>query len=151
MNTREEPYHMAEKEMVRLRVAERLLEGSMKINQAADILMLSTRQVIRIKERMKRFGPGSVVHGNRARKPVNATDNNTKDLVVSLKKNKYQGANFSYFFELLSEREDIGLSQPTVHKILTAAGMVSQENISTGKECNVLEPWYKLMHRHMPG
>ena len=125
MNTREETYHMTEKEMVRLRVAEKLLEGQMKIEEAARILNISTRQVIRIKERVKRFGPGAVVHGNRARKPVNATDNNTKDLVVSLKKNKYQGANFSHFCELLSEREDIDLSQPTVHRILTAAGMAS--------------------------
>ena len=125
MNTREETYHMTDKEMVRLRVAERLLDGSMEIVQAADILKLSTRQVIRIKERVKRFGPGAVVHGNRARKPVNATDDNTKDLVVSLKKDKYFEANFSHFAELISERESISLSQPTVHRILTGAGIKS--------------------------
>jgi len=123
MNTREETYHMTDKEMVRLRVAERLLDGSMEIVQAADILKLSSRQVIRIKERVKRFGPGAVVHGNRARKPVNATDDNTKDLVVSLKKDKYFEANFSHFAELISERESISLSQPTVHRILTGAGI----------------------------
>ncbi len=47
MNTREETYHMTAKEMARLKVAERLLEGGMEIDQAADILMLSTRQVIK--------------------------------------------------------------------------------------------------------
>ena len=73
MNTREETYHMTEKEMVRLKVAEKLLEGHMKIDQAARVLMLSTRQVIRIKERVKRFGPGAVIHGNRKRRPINAS------------------------------------------------------------------------------
>ncbi len=38
MNTREETYHMTEKEMVRLKVAERLVAGEMKVNHAADIL-----------------------------------------------------------------------------------------------------------------
>ena len=80
---------MTEKEMVRLKVAERLVEKEMKVRQAADILMLSTRQVIRIKERVKRFGPGAVIHGNRARRPINATESNIKDLVVELKKDKY--------------------------------------------------------------
>ena len=125
MNTREETYHMTEKEMVRLKVAERLVEKEMKVGQAADILMLSTRQVIRIKERMKRFGPGAVIHGNRARRPINATESNVKDLVVELKKDKYQGTNFSHFTELLYERESISLSQPTVHRILTSAGLKS--------------------------
>ncbi len=125
MEKREEIYHMTEKEMVRLKVAERLIDGQMKIGQAADILMLSTRQVIRIKERVSRFGPGAVMHGNRARKPANATDDDIKDLVVRLKKDRYSGSNFSHFCELLSERENITLSQPTVHRILTSAGIPS--------------------------
>lgn len=116
---------MTEKEMVRLKVAERLIDGYMKIDQAADILMLSTRQVIRIKERVKRFGPSAVIHGNRARKPINATDDNIKNLVVSLKKDKYLGTNFSHFCELLCQKENITLSQPTVHRILTSVGLKS--------------------------
>jgi len=125
MNKREELYHMTEKEMVRLKVAERLVEGEMKVKEAADILMLSTRQVIRIKERVRTFGPGAVIHGNRERKPINATGNMVKDLVVELKKDKYQGTNFSHFTELLGEREGISLSQPTVHRILRGAGIKS--------------------------
>lgn len=74
---------------------------------------------------MKKFGPGAVIHGNRARRPVNATENMIKDLVIELKKNKYQKTNFSHFTELLYERESISLSQPTVHRILKEAGIVS--------------------------
>lgn len=125
MNTREGIYHITSKEMARLKVAERLVEGEMKIKEAADILMLSTRQVIRIKERVRTFGPGAVIHGNRERKPINATGNMVKDLVVELKKDKYQGTNFSHFTELLGEREGISLSQPTVHRILRGAGIKS--------------------------
>jgi hypothetical protein len=48
-----------------------------------------------------------------------------KDLVVELKKDRYKKTNFSHFAELISEREDIHLSRPTVHRILTAAGIKS--------------------------
>ena len=45
MNKREETYHMTDKEMARLIVAERLIEGEITIKGAAEVLGLSTRQV----------------------------------------------------------------------------------------------------------
>jgi len=125
MNKREEIYHMTAKEMARVKVAERLIEGEIKIGQAADIPMLSTRQVTRIKKGVRLSGPKAVIHGNRARKPKNAVEDKIKDLVVELKRTKYPGTNFSHFKELLEEKEKISLSQPTVHRILRDAGMAS--------------------------
>jgi transposase len=125
MKKRKETYHMTKKEMVRLKVAERLIEKVMKVEEAARILNLSTRQVIRIKGRVNRLGPEAVIHGNRARKPINATEDKVKDLVVDLKKERYGKANFSHFAELISENEKMHLSQPTVHRILTQAGISS--------------------------
>ena len=122
---RKEQYHMTEKEMVRLKVAERLIEGQMKIEEAARILNISTRQAIRIKGRVKKIGPEAAIHGNRERKPKNATEDNVKDLVVELKKDRYGKANFTHFAELISENEKIHLSRPTVHRILTRAGIKS--------------------------
>lgn len=125
MEKREEIYHMTKKEMVRLKVAERLIAREIKIEEAARILNISTRQVIRIKKGVKEIGPAAVMHGNRQRKPANATDNMVKDLVVELKKDKYEGTNFSHFAELIFENEKIHLSQPTVHRILAQAGIKS--------------------------
>jgi hypothetical protein len=68
MNTREERYHMTEKEMVRLKVAERLIEGDIKVKEAADILILSTRQVIRLKERVRKYGPGAKITWQQSQK-----------------------------------------------------------------------------------
>jgi len=125
MNTREETYHMTDKEMARLIVVERLIEGEMTVEGAAEVLRLSTRQVKRIKKKVRLNGPGATVHGNKERKPINAVDDKVKDLVVKLKTKKYGGTNFSHFAELLAEREDIIISQPTVHRILRSAGIVS--------------------------
>ena len=116
MNTREEQYHMTAKEMARLRVIERLVEGEMKVEEASRILNISIRQVKRIKKGVKEIGPEAVIHGNRKRKPINATAGNVKDLVVELKKDKYCGTNFSHFAKLISEDEKIGISQ-SKHKI----------------------------------
>lgn len=125
MNTREETYHMTDKEMARAVVAERLIEGEITIKGAAGVLGLSTRQVKRIKKKVRAGGPGATVHGNRNRKPVNAVADNVKDLVVELKTKKYGGTNFSHFAELLEEREKITISQPTAHRILRSAGIES--------------------------
>ena len=116
---------MTDREMTRLKVAERLIEKTMKIEEASRILNISTRQVIRIKKGVKEIGPIAVIHGNRKRKPKNATAGKVKDLVVELKKDKYEKANFSHFAELISENEKLNLSQPTVHRILTEAGIKS--------------------------
>ena len=116
---------MTDKEMARLIVAERLLEEEITVKDAAEVLGLSTRQIKRIKKKVRLNGPGATVHGNRNRKPPNAVAGNVKDLVVELKTNKYRGTNFSHFAELLAEREKITISQPTVHRILRGAGIES--------------------------
>jgi len=66
----------------RERDGERLTEKVMKVEEAARILNISTRQVIRMAGRVNRLGPEAAVHGNRKRKPANATENKVKDLVV---------------------------------------------------------------------
>jgi len=116
---------MTDKEMARAVVAERLIEGEITIKGAAEVLGLSTRQVKRIKKGVRLIGPKAVIHGNRKRKPANATAGNVKDLVVELKTKKYAGTNFSHFAELLEEREGIAISQPTAHRILRDAGIAS--------------------------
>ncbi|GAG02686.1 unnamed protein product, partial [marine sediment metagenome] len=65
MNKREETYHMTDKEMARLIVAERLIAGEITIKDAAEVLRLSTRQVKRIKKKVRLNGPGATIHGNR--------------------------------------------------------------------------------------
>ncbi|MFC2144780.1 ISNCY family transposase, partial [Actinomycetota bacterium] len=88
-------------------------------------LGISTRQVKRIKKKVRTDGPVAAVHGNRDRKPANAVAANIKDLVVELKREKYAGTNFSHFAELISEKDGIAISRPTVHRILAGAGIVS--------------------------
>ena len=64
-------------------------------------------------------------HGNRGRRPHNAIPPAQAAAVVELATQRYEGANHTHFTELLSEREGIDLSRPTVRRILTRAGIGS--------------------------
>ncbi len=109
---------MTAREIAKLKVAERLIEGKITIKSAVKVLRISTRQVKRIKKKVRLNGPKAIIHGNRSRKPINAAENKVKDLVEELKTKKYGGTNFSHFTELLEGREDIMLNCSTVKKEL---------------------------------
>lgn len=125
---------MTQKERNKLYVARCLLDGKMTIKEAAEILGLSERQVIRIKKGVKEHGEAFVIHKNRGRKPAHALSDEVKNQVVSLKKSeKYSKANFSHFQELLAEFESINLSKSSVYRILVANGLTSPKKHSKAK------------------
>ena len=122
---RKEIFNMTQKEISRLRVINQTIDKVLQISEAAELLNLSERQVLRLKKGVIDKGPAFIIHKNRGREPKHATKDEVKDLVVELKKTKYQEANFLHFRELLEEHEGIKLSYPTIHRILTGAGIIS--------------------------
>ena len=124
---------MSQKLRTRLHVVQSLIEDKMLINEAAVVLDLSERQVIRLKKGVMEQGDAFVIHKNKGRKPKHAITDDEKQLVVQLKNSKYQEANFSHFQELLSQHEAIFLSQSTIHRILTIEGIKSPKKHSHRK------------------
>lgn len=116
---------LSKKELSRVGTIERLLRGEITNTQAAELLGLSVRQVIRLKKGVKKEGLSFLAHKNRGRKPKHAIPEEVKEKVVNLYSNKYLGANFSHTTELLSENDDIHLSLSTVRRILRGAGFSS--------------------------
>ena len=73
-------------------------------------------------------GAAALAHGNRGRRPHNATSRGEAAAVVQLATERYEGANHTnhtHLTELLSEREGIDLNRLTVRRILTGAGIGS--------------------------
>jgi hypothetical protein len=67
-----------------------------------------------------------VIHGNAGKHPANDTDEGPRKKIIDLKKSSsYGDAQFTYFRELLEEREGIQASYATVCRILNAAGIPS--------------------------
>ena len=117
---------MTQEERTKLYIARSLIDGNMTIREASEVSGLSERQWKRIKKGVKEKGDAFVIHKNRGRKPHNALADEVKEKIVALKSSgRYNRANFSHFQELIGEHESLGLSKPTVYRILISNGFTS--------------------------
>jgi len=116
---------LTQQEQVRLKVMNLVLEGKMGVGEAAVALGLSERQGWRIIRRYREEGAPAAGHGNRGRKPPNATSAEVRHRVTVLARTRYQGLNHTHLTEMLAEREGVTLSRSTVRGILLGAGLAS--------------------------
>ena len=116
---------MNQKEQARLSVLNSVLDYQVPISQAAEVLGVSPRHARRLLAAYREHGAAALAHGNRGRRPHNATSPAEAAAVVELAIQRYEGANHTHSTELLREREGIDLSRPTVRRILTKVGIGS--------------------------
>ena len=114
-----------QKEQARLETLNRVLEGQLRVNEAAVVLGVSERHAWRILAAYRREGAAAVAHGNRGRRPANATAEDVRRQVIELARTRYVGVNHTHLTELLAEREGLILGRSTVRNILMRAGMES--------------------------
>ena len=123
---RKEIFNMTQKEMTRLRVINQTIDKVITIREAAELLNLSERQVIRLKKGVLKEGPAFIIHKNRGRKPQHALSDELINTIITLKKTeKYKDVNFNHFVDLLMENENIKVSYSSVYRILTKEGISS--------------------------
>ena len=116
---------LTQQEQARLKAMNLVLEGKVGMGEAASTLGLSERQGWRILKAYREEGAAAVAHGNRGRRPPNATSAEIRHRVTVLARTRYQGLNHTHLTEMLGEREGVALSRSTVREILTAAGLTS--------------------------
>lgn len=112
-------------EQKRLLVLNALQRGDCTPADAARVLGLSARQVRRVRAAYRTRGAAALVHGNRGRPSPRRTPKTVREHLVTLARTTYVGLNHVHFTDLLGEQEGVRLSRPTVHRILTAAGLRS--------------------------
>lgn len=117
---------LSQKEVTRYQVIRDTLDRKISNSQAANLLILSTRQIIRLKNKVKTHNLRAIVHGNRGRTPKIAIDKETKEAILSLYQYTYNGFNVSHFGEFLAEAHGIDLSRETLRKLLLASGLRSK-------------------------
>src|SRR2546425_645771 len=117
--------HRAQQQLIVLSALDR---GELRMAEAADLLALSTRQIRRLRRAYRRHGPQAVVHGNRGRLSPRRVADAIRARIVHLAQTTYAGVNHTHLSELLAEREGLALSQPTIHRILRAAGLRSSRH-----------------------
>lgn len=116
---------MSKKDLTRLYAIKLLIDGKTTVKDTAQALGLSERQVKRLKKGVKEHGDAFVIHKNRGKKPAHAVPDDVRERIIALAKEKYKGANYTHFTELLAENEAIVVSQPTVARIVKSAGIKS--------------------------
>ena len=98
---------LTQQEQARLQVLNNLLARYMTTEQAATLMRLSTRHTRRILAAYSEKGAAASAHGNRGRRPANATPCTLAIEVVRLARTRYAGVNHTHLSELLREREGI--------------------------------------------
>ena len=116
---------LTQKEQARLQVLNSLMADHMTLEQAATLMGVSARHTRRILAAYRRDGAAALAHGNRGRRPANATPDPLATDVVLLARTRYAGVNHTHLSELLREREGIDIGRNTLRKILTDVGVNS--------------------------
>ena len=114
-----------QKEQSRLQILNSLLSEHIGLDQAAMLMGVSTPHTRRILAAYREDGAAALAHGNRGRKPANATPDSVIAEVVHLARTRYRGANHTHLSELLGEREGFEIGRVTLRRALTRAGIAS--------------------------
>ena len=64
----------------------------------------------------------AIAHGNRGRRPANATPETVSASIVHLARTRYAGVNHTHMSELLREHEGIDVTRSTLRRLLVSAG-----------------------------
>lgn len=102
-----------------------LLMEQITLDQAAELMGVSSRHARRMLASYRRRGAAALAHGKRGRKPPNTTPEAVIAGVAHLAKTRYEGANHTHLSELLAEREGIHIGRTTLRRILLDAGLSS--------------------------
>ncbi|TFH11069.1 MAG: hypothetical protein E4H08_02220 [Candidatus Atribacteria bacterium] len=116
---------LSQKEQPRLETLNRVLEGQLRASEEAMVLGVSERHTWRMLAAYRKQGSATVAHGNRGRRPANATVTEIVRQMIELARTRYGGVNYTHLTELLEEREGIDLSRSTVRTIVLSAGITS--------------------------
>jgi DNA-binding Lrp family transcriptional regulator len=111
-----------QKELKRLHVIHRVLEGEITQVKASEMLSISERQIRRIVNRIRQEGDIGIVHKTRGKESSRKLPKKLTERVVYLYQQKYQGFGPTLFSEKLAELEDIHISDETARKWLIEAG-----------------------------
>lgn len=117
---------MTNKEIKRLDVINRTLDGSVTVKDAAIALGISERQVLRLKKKVRYEGAQRIVHKSANRIPHNAISEETRETILKLAHSEpFSKCNFCHFREILSEKYSINISYSCLYGILKADGIDS--------------------------
>ena len=101
-------------ELRRLHVIQKVLEGIIKQVEAAQILLLSGRQIRRIVKRIRSEGTRGIIHRSRGKPSKRRISEKIKEKVLNLYRVQYKDFGPTLAAEKLLERNRIRISDETL-------------------------------------
>ena len=95
------------KELKRLHVIHKVIEGTLTQKDASGLISLSERQIRRIVTRIKEEGDGGIVHKSRGKPSKRKLPHKLKERIIDLYRTTYTGFGPTLFTEKLEEIEEI--------------------------------------------
>jgi transposase len=113
---------LTREEKNRFDIIQALIEGKIDVDDAAQLLLLSKRQVYRLLAKVEHGDIGTVLHANKLRKPSNQLTDSFWEPILELIKQRYQGINDRHLQEILKHQHDISLGRESLRKKLCSQG-----------------------------
>lgn len=113
---------LRQEELKRLHIIKKVSEGILKQKDAAELLLISDRQVRRVIKRVSEEGDRGIAHRNRGKASNRRLLEKTREKVIRLYRQKYKGFGPTLFCEKLLEIDGIKISDETLRKWLIESG-----------------------------
>lgn len=113
---------LSQRELRRLHVISKALEGTLKQVEAGEILSLSERQIRRLIKRVRLEGDAGVAHKSRGKPSNRSLPKKIKDKAIRLYRERLQGFGPTLAAEKLHEIEGIHISDETLRLWLIETG-----------------------------
>lgn len=114
---------MSERELHRIEVLSKVVEGRMTLVSAAHVLALSERYVHRLLDRFINDGAASLRHKSRGRRSNNHLPDGIRDYALTLIRERYLDFGPTLAAEKLVEHHGLSVSRETLRKWMQEAGI----------------------------
>jgi len=114
---------MSQKEINKYDIIKKLLNKELNGTEVSKILNLSTRQIRRLKRKVKEHGAKGLVHGNRGKISNRATPEKEKDKIIKLLHKHYYDFGPLLASEQLEKRHNIKKDKTTIRTIMMHEGL----------------------------
>ena len=114
---------MSERDLQRIEVLSKVIDGRTTIVSAARVLGLSERQVRRLLDRMRTTGAASIRHKAIGRPSNNRISDGVRGYAVALVRERYADFGPTLAAEKLAERDGLRVSRETLRSWMTESGL----------------------------
>ena len=109
---------MSKKEIDRLMIVTQIEGNKITVIEAAELLLVSQRQVYRILKRIKEQGAKGIIHKLRGRESNRGYPKELKEKIIGIYRKQYSDYGPTLYSEMLTEYHNISLSRETVRNWL---------------------------------